>query len=274
MNSTEFLAVSVAQEINIDVIAKHFGIEKKFKWEEILILREQDLKGILKDEHNKTFYIFNFGCIVAINSTKYDISDFYHYICEIDKTLNKSIDHLKYTDSYRMDINDQSELEIHNNYIVVPKLVDYYLQIIAIVLARSVALDRIEDNVEKATDEIEKIIEYLDKGKLNINDDKLAKLSGKILRFKYNTISYVMILDKPDVTWYKEGADDLFLQLADLFDINERYENLRHKTENIMDITEAFTILAHAHRGNKLEWMIIILIALDIVISLVDKVIS
>lgn len=271
MQSTEFLAVSVAQELNLNLIASHFGIEKKFKWEDTLILREQELKGILKDNQNKTLYLFHFGCLVAVNSTKYDLSDLYNYLCKIDPALSKNTNHLKYFETYRLDIKGDVAMEVHNHSMVAPKMLDYYPQIIAVVLARSVALDRNEENVEKVSDEIEKIIEWLDRGKLNINDNNLAKLSGKILRYKYNTISYVMVLDKPDITWYREGAEDLFLQLSDLFDIPERYENLRQKTENIMDITEVFTLLAHAKRGTRLEWMIIILIALDIAISLLEK---
>ncbi|GAB6178982.1 RMD1 family protein [Desulfotomaculum defluvii] len=267
----EFLAISVAHELNLNLIASHFGINKKFKWEETLILKDDDLKGILNHHHNKTIYLFHFGCLVFINLTKYDISDFYNYLRTIEPSLTQVDHHLKYSDSYKLELDPDKEKEVHHDYMRAPKLLDFYPQIISVVLARSVALDRIEDSVEKVSDEIEKIIEYLDKGKLNIDDNKLAKLSAKVLRYKYNIISYVMVLDKPDITWYKEAAEELFLKLADLFDLHERYENLRQKTENIMDITEVFTILGHANRGTKLEWMIIILIAFEIVISLAEK---
>ncbi|CCO08515.1 RMD1 family protein [Desulforamulus hydrothermalis] len=271
MQSMEFLAVSVAQELNLNLIARHFGIEKKYKWEEPLVLQGKDLKGILEDYHNKKIYLFYFGCLVAVNATKYDLSDMYKYLCKIEDALSQSVNHFEYMDSYRLEIKADEDLQVHNDVMTAPRLLDYYPQIIAIVLARSVALDRIEDDVEKVSDEIEKIIDYLDKGKLTINDHQLAKLSAQILRFKYNTISYVMVLDKPDITWYREEAEEIFLKLTDLFDIQERYESLRHKTENVMNITEVFTILAHAQRGTRLEWMIIILIAIEIVISLLEK---
>ncbi|AQS57767.1 RMD1 family protein [Desulforamulus ferrireducens] len=271
MQSLQFLAVSVTQELDLNQFARHFGIEKKFKWEDILTLKDNQLKGIISDYHNKTVYIFHFGCLVSINCTKHDLSDLYNYLCKIDNSLVKNQDLFKYIDSYRVEINSDKELEVYHNYMVAPKLLEYYPQMIAIVLARSVALDRIEDNIEKVSDDIEKIIEYLDQGNLNIGDNKLAKLSAGVLRYKYNTISYVMVLDKPDITWYKEDAEILFLQLSDLFELQERYEKLRHKTETIMDITEVFTILTHAKRGAKLEWMIIILIAFEIVLSLVEK---
>ena len=273
MQSLEFLAVSVAQELNLNQFARHFGIEKKFKWEDTLSLKDHQLKGIISDHHNKIVYIFHFGCLVSINCSKHDLSDLYNYLCKIDSTLVKTQEHFKYIDSFRVELNKDKELEVHHNYMVTPRLLEHYPQIIAIVLARSVALDRIEENIEKVSDDIEKIIEYLDQGNLNIGDNKLAKLSARVLRYKYNTISYVMVLDKPDITWYKEDAEILFMQLAELFELQERYENLRHKTETIMDITEVFTILTHAKRGTKLEWMIIILIAFEIVISLVEKLI-
>lgn len=271
MQQLEFMAVAIAQELNLNLIASHFGIQRKFKWEDILILTQSELKGILKKAENKTVYCFYFGCLVGVNCTKYDLSDLYNYLTNIDPGLDPKTDQHKYSESYRLEIKPDSEIEVHNSYLVVSKLVDFYPKILAIVLARSVALDRIEDNLEKVSDEIEKVIEYLDKGKFNITDNNLAKLSGKIVRYKYNTISYVMLLDKPDITWNNEGAETLFLQLTDIFDLQERYESLRHKTENLMDITEVFTMITHAKRGTRLEWMIIILIALDILISIMEK---
>lgn len=271
MVSMDFMAVSINQELNLNLIAGHFGIQQKFKWEDTLVLRENDLKGILHDPANKTICLYHFGCFVGINVTKYDITDFYNYLCQIDGEIARNNHYLKYTEFYRLDIQTEQELEVHNNNMVAPKLLDYYVKMITLVLAKSVALDRIEDNLESLSDEIEKVIDYLEKGKLNITDAKLAKLSARILRYKYNTISYVMLLDKPDITWTNEGAEDIFIKLADLFDLQERYENIRHKAETIMDITEVFTILSHAKRGNRLEWMIIILITLELVLSLSEK---
>ncbi|MDF2570923.1 MAG: putative YagE family, partial [Sporomusa sp.] len=54
------------------------------------------------------------------------------------------------------------------------------------------------------------------------------------------------------------------------FELKDRYEKIRHKTETIMDITEAFSNLVHARRGTRLEWAIIILIVIEIVLSLYD----
>jgi uncharacterized Rmd1/YagE family protein len=115
---------------------------------------------------------------------------------------------------------------------------------------------------------------FLDKGHLNLSDDKLAKMSGKILKFKYTTLSSIMVLDKPDIAWKNEDAEDFFMHLSDLFELKDRYEKIRHKTEVLLDITEVFSSLTHAKRGNRLEWAVIILISLEILMSVIDKIIA
>lgn len=81
-----------------------------------------------------------------------------------------------------------------------------------------------------------------------------------------------MLLDKPDLTWVNEEAGTLFDELSHIFELNDRYENIKHKTEILMDITTVFAGLAHAKRGTRLEWAIIILIGIEIVLSVVGMV--
>ncbi len=39
-------------------------------------------------------------------------------------------------------------------------------------------------------------------------------MSGSILEFKLSTISYIMLLDKPAITWNNEGTSELFDELT------------------------------------------------------------
>jgi uncharacterized Rmd1/YagE family protein len=80
-----------------------------------------------------------------------------------------------------------------------------------------------------------------------------------------------MLLDKPEVTWDNQAASDLYAELGKIFELDDRREIVHHKTQILMDITEVFSGLAHAKRGTKLEWAIIILIMIEIVLSLIGK---
>jgi uncharacterized Rmd1/YagE family protein len=163
-------------------------------------------------------------------------------------------------------------LGLRYDSIIINKLNQYHMDIIATILAKSVALKKIEHDTDILLDEIENIIEYLDKGHLNLSDEQLAKLSAKVLRFKYNTISYIMLLEKPDIAWKIEEAFDFFNNLSELFEIKDRYEKIRNKTEVLLDITEVFSGLTHAKRGTRLEWMVIILILIELLMSVASTI--
>lgn len=270
MQIFEFKAFAIASEINLNSIGQHFGITKKLKWEDHLALEQNLLQGIIAHPEGKTFHLFPFGSIVGVNLTLHEIKDILNYLKKFDKDLGGRLE-FNFHDDFRLEIEEGSKTELTNDSIVVDKLMDHHLPVISTILAKSVALEKNEADTDLLLDEIEKVIEYLDKGHLNISDEKLAKLSSKILRYKFNTISYIMLLDKPDIAWNCEDAEQFYIMIADLFELHDRYETTKSKTEILMDITEVFSGLAHANRGTRLEWMIIILIAIEIVMSLIYK---
>lgn len=273
MKSFEFKSTLIDTEINLKEIAMHFGINKKFKWEEPLILNESFLKGILPQPLGKYVYVFHWGSIVCINLTFHEIKDIVLYLKRIDKNL-KETSPIGYVEDFKLIVNENSALEINYDSVVVANQKEHHLDIIATILAKSVALKKIEIDTDILLDEIENIMGFLDKGHLKLRDEKLSKLSGKILRFKYATLSNIMVLDKPDIAWKNEDAEDFFINLSDLFELKDRYEKIRHKTEVLLDITEVFSSLAHAKRGNMLEWGVIILILFEIVMAVAEKIIA
>jgi hypothetical protein len=61
MNVYEFKSTVVCSEIDLNEMATHFGINKKFKWVEPLVLTEENLKGIIPQPQDKIIYIYHFG---------------------------------------------------------------------------------------------------------------------------------------------------------------------------------------------------------------------
>jgi uncharacterized Rmd1/YagE family protein len=143
---------------------------------------------------------------------------------------------------------------------------------LSIVLAKSVALERVEEGIDNLLDEIEEIIAKLERGRLTINNTKLSKTVAAILRFKFNIISYLMLLDKPAITWVNQESENLYTNLEQLFELGVRYDNIKGKSETLMDITEVFTTMTYQKRGHTLEWMVIILIAIELVVALVERI--
>jgi len=266
----DFTAVVIAKEINLTKIAAHFGINRKFKWEESLLLKEEKLRGIFSQHENKMVYIFHFGSAVFINFQHHEIIDFVKYITKVDSEINAQSLPFKYLDNYRLESNVNEPIALNNDFMVTDKEDAYQADIVAIVLAKSVALEKTEFEIGRLLDEIEVVIKDLYDGHLGVSDEKLARMSASILSFRINTLSYIMLLDKPDLTWVNEEASSLYDEMSTLFELDDRYQNVRQKSETLMDITEVVAGLAHAQRGNRLEWAVIILIAIEILLSLYE----
>lgn len=279
MQVYEFKASAVCSEININEIAKHFGINKKYKWEEPMILDEKFLKGIIRHPENKYAYIFHFGCIIAINLTQHETTDILNYIKNADNNP-KSNFLIGYIEEFKLMVDENLNLEeledatfeLKFDSVVIKELGKFHMSILSTILAKSVGLKKIETDIDTLLDQLENIIDFLDEGHLKLSDENLSKISGKVLRFKYSTLSNIMLLEKPDVAWKNEEAGQFFTGLSNLFELTDRYDRLRHKTEVLMDITEVFTGLTHAKRGNKLEWMVIVLILIELVLTIADKI--
>ncbi len=271
MADENFTAVTVTNEINLNKIALHFGITRKYKWEDCLKLSGTSLKGGLSQTDHKAVYIFPFGSLVFLNCELHEINDVLRYLAATEKSLTPAAS-LDYMDDYILQISREESPAINNDYMVAGEKRDFHGEIIATVLAKSVALERIETDIDILLDEIEGLVARLRQAQLLIPDEQLAETAARILGFKLNTVSYIMLLDKPDITWENEDAGTLFDRLSRLFELNDRYDNIKHKTEILMDITTVFAGLAHAKRGTRLEWAIIVLIGIEIVLSVIDMI--
>jgi uncharacterized Rmd1/YagE family protein len=269
MNVWEFKSVVLSSEINLNDVASHFGIKKKIKWEDPLILSGQALKGILKEVETKYVYLYYFGSLVFINMQFHETQDIVKYLKTIDKSLK--IDNIKeYSDDYRLEISPEYEYSLGNEVMTASTYEAYYPDMISLVLAKSISLEKIESETNNLLDNIEDVIGYLERGNFNISDKQLAKSTAKVIRFEYNTIANLMLFEKPNSAWYNEDIDKFFIEMVALFDIEDRYSKITHKTEILKDITDVFGSLTHEKRATRLEIMVIVLIAVSITISLLE----
>lgn len=266
MESYSFKAYALFKEIDINAVAAHFGIKKEFKWEDYLRLQEEQLSGIIADPAGKRVNLFPFGSVVFLNMDPQEISDAIAYLQKVDPKL--SAPDYTYTDDYSLEASAEEE-SVTNDGMLSREITFYHLEILSTVLAKSVALESVEADIEVLLDDIEVVIDRLQSGNLSSRDETLANTSARILRFKYKTLSTIMLLDKPDITWENEGAEELHREMTHLFELGDRYERLQAKSRTLMDILDVFSTLTQHRKANNLEWMIIILIVISIVISLI-----
>jgi len=267
-----FKAFAITHEIDLNKIAIHCGIPKKFTWEQPLILKGEILETILDKNvaESQMVLVFSFGSIVFINhSHNEEIKDLLYFIHTFEPDFEiEQAD--RYTDDYRLHISETENLELTDEYVMVPEYEDFYPELISTVIAKSVALEKTEEQLGKIHDKLETMIDRLEKGKLRIGNKELARTTAKIVRHEYNTLAYIMILDKPDITWTSSTASEFYDKMHEFFELNDRYKILKSKTDILYNIMDGFSTISHSIRGLFVEWIIVALIVFEIVLTVLE----
>jgi uncharacterized Rmd1/YagE family protein len=268
MNKIELKAIVISNELSLNKIAEHFGIMKKLKWDDALVLSQKEIAKILSSGEDKYVYLFSFGSAVFIGFRYQEIYETVNYLRKLDKGL---FEKWAQEDEYEIIIDSGTEGEtISNDTILLPEIKPYHFLILSFVLAKSVALEKIEVDTENLSDELEELVKLLEKGELKLSDHYISKVWSRILGFKYNSISRLMLLDKPEYTWNDDEAETLYKKMSKLFELKFRYHVMTHKTEIFTDITEAFSGLSQVKKSHNLDWIIILLIIFEIGITLTE----
>jgi uncharacterized Rmd1/YagE family protein len=271
MNDLKFKAYAVTNEIDLNKIAIECNIKKKYTWEEPLILQNEVLRKIIGEQpgENEAILVFSFGSIVLINSTSKHTKIFMNYLKDNKLDIDPEKDFI-FQEDYALHITADKKIEFTDRFVQIPIYERFYPELISIVIAKSVALERIEEQLGKILDDIESKIENLEKGKLNIGNRELAKTTSRIVRHEYNTIAYIMILDKPDITWINSDAESFYEKMSEFYELSDRYDVIKSKTEILKSIIDGLASISQSTRGLFVEWVIVLLIIFEVVLMVFD----
>ncbi len=267
----EFKAYSVLNEIDLNKIAVSCGIPKKYTWEEPLILHDGLLQKILGKNFKEgcRVFVFSFGCIVLVNVPESEMPALMKYISEFEPELDLN-NWSRYSDEYEIRADPEGSLEITDAYAIVPKYEFFYTELAATVIAKSVAMEKTEYELGKIFDKLETMVDRLERGQLHVGNRELARTTARVTRHQYNTISYIMILDKPDITWSNSDASLFYEKMSDFFELNDRYTILTKKADILNNIVGGFSSISHSIRGLFVEWIIVLLIVIEVILMIVD----
>ena len=152
--------------------------------------------------------------------------------------------------------------------IVVKDLSPARLLVVADALAKNVALSRDEREVAKVFEVIEPFATELARtGRSPSNRRNMLRTIGQALLVHHRMSGRVEAEDKPDVLWDHPELERLYARLADEYELKERAVALTRKLRVIGDTANALTDIIDTERGVRLEATIIVLIAVEILIT-------
>lgn len=142
------------------------------------------------------------------------------------------------------------------------------LLIIADVLAKSAVLARDERAVDSVIDVLEPFAHSLAERGEAVGGRPTMRHIGRALEVRLRVTGRVAVAEKPDALWDRPDLTRLYARLEDEYELVERAEALNRKLAVIGETATALTDLKDAERSLRLEIIIVLLIAFEVLVTI------
>ena len=106
-----------------------------------------------------------------------------------------------------------------------------------------------------------------EKGRANAGRRTIFKQIGNALLVQQRVAGRVAVSDKPDVLWDRPDLERLYARLEDEYELRERADALFRKLSVIAETAQVLTDILDTKRSFRLEMIIVILIAVELLIA-------
>lgn len=262
--------MSVNKELKISAYHLTGNIDIKSCREKVSgkIISESKTDLFIESGQEQYIFIFNYGVIAFYNMDEKEIeAAFNHYFSGITKAQLTA-------DDFVLKTGDQDEMKVEFNSLSLHLINQETIKIAMLNVAQSVALmyyDAVSQDllmrVRQFTTQME------EEGKLKISRKNIMKFIGKALNTKNKIAENLYIFDAPPVTWNNEYLEKVNSTLSKHFDLGLRYRSIENTFGIVEDNLDAFMELYHQNESSKLEWIIIILILVEVLDTFITKII-
>ncbi|RYY84993.1 MAG: RMD1 family protein [Chitinophagaceae bacterium] len=168
---------------------------------------------------------------------------------------------------------DASENRVSYNKIEVVRTDVEVLRLVMLNVSQSVALDYFSDHTGMLLAETNRHNRELEQhGKISIPNRKLQRFIARTLMFRNNIVENLYIFDSPPETWEDEELARVDSSLKRNFDLQERFRNIDRGLAIVKDNLDLFRDILKYRHSNTLEWIVIILIAVEVIPIIAQKI--
>ena len=153
--------------------------------------------------------------------------------------------------------------------VVVAELDARVAEIIALVVAQSVAMDYYEGDVDTMIAELQKRSRILaERGALVGRARQLMRFIGHGMTMRSQVIHTLSLLVSPGATWDSEPLDRLYRDLRVAFEIEERYLALDHEIRIVQDNLALMVDMVRQRRYTFLEVTVAVFVVAETILFL------
>jgi len=135
-------------------------------------------------------------------------------------------------------------------------------------MAQSVRLGVFEIAVDRSIANTRSIPETMaTRGEVNLDPRELSKQMGELLMLRCDVNLHTDILDTPEIFWDEEQFEPHYDACRRYLDVDKRVDILNQRLGVLKDLYDMLQNSFNVQHGNKLEWIIIILILLEVLLE-------
>ena len=212
-------------------------------------------------------YVFKYGVVCFLNYDEAAIEAFLTRISPFCKMLFQ----VRLTEEFKVEVNARENRFGYNTIAITNEDVET-LRLIMLNVSQSVALDYFSEQTNLLLEETNSHTQRLERaGTLAISGRNLKKYIGKTLNLKNRISENLYIFDSPPETWEDEHLNRIDIGLKRTFDLQERFRDIKEGLEIIKENLELFKDLLQNRNSTVLEWIIIVLVAVEVLNLVIDK---
>lgn len=261
-------------------------MEKTVKLSAFLVANQLDVKGVkaffdikpLADTSSELLYsfgpekyqyYFNFGVIVFVGYSEDEIK---YAVKTVHPYLRNPLG-VWLRDDHEIKVKEGGGISFEFDELIVDKLDTSIIRIAMFNLAQSVALDYYHQVTENLLAEVKGFANQLEiTGRLKISRKNMMRFLGRALNTQNDIAENIYIFDAPDLVWDDEFLDKLHQGLMKHFDLRVRFSEIEYTLRIIEDNLSVFREITHQRESNLLEYIIILLILVEVFDLLITKI--
>lgn len=286
-------AYATAEEYDLERLAK--SLKKQDLYEQQLFFpgseHDDEPKDVLHfkpkyqvETEPRDIYFFREGTVVLWNCTDLEISNILSYVrlFEIDRydedTVHDELEQMPYCYAE----TDGTHAHLKGNQFYLSKegspsmSLEKYTYSNAMSLTTKLGIW--EASLDKYIDSMEFVTEDLKRGRpITISRPNMLRKTGELFALRHLINLSSDLLDTPDFYWDREQLESLYSQSCNYFSIPKRTRVMNEKINHCVELAQLINSHLNDNHHVRLEWMIIILIMVEVgfeVLHFVDRFIS
>ncbi len=215
----------------------------------------------------KYLYVFKYGIICFLGYDETEMSGFLQLIIPYCRNYFDQ----RLSDEFDIETNAPA-INYGYNKIEIPKPSIDAIRLIMLNVSQSVSLDYFDQQTNLLLEETNYQTQELEKkGKIDLGGKELKKYIGRTLNLKNRIAGNLYIFDSPEATWEDENLNKLDLGLKKTFDLQSRFRTIQEGLQIVKENLELFKDLLQYRNSVVLEWVIIILILVEVSNIFIEK---